>query len=52
LIPDELTALWKYIDEKLEKKFIQHYKFLVGALILFVKKKYGFKYECVLFIVD
>jgi hypothetical protein len=40
LIRDELIALWKYIDEKPEKWFIQHSKFIVGALILFVKKKY------------
>jgi hypothetical protein len=44
---DELARLHGYIDKNLKKGFIQHSKFPIGALILFVKKKYGF-YECVL----
>jgi hypothetical protein len=41
LSQDKLVALHGYINENLEKGFIQHSKFLIGALILFVKKKYG-----------
>jgi hypothetical protein len=42
LFQDELVVLQEYIDENFEKGFIQHSKSLVGALILFVKKKNGF----------
>jgi hypothetical protein len=38
---DELPTFRKYIDENLEKGFIQHSKFLIGAPISFVKKKDG-----------
>jgi hypothetical protein len=41
LSQNKLVALHGYINENLEKGFIQHSKFLTGALILFVKKKYG-----------
>jgi hypothetical protein len=43
----ELAALCEYIDENLEKWFIQHSKFLVGAPILFIKKKDGSLRMCV-----
>jgi hypothetical protein len=39
--------LQEYINENLEKGFIQHFKFLVGVPILFVKKKDGFLCMCV-----
>ncbi len=42
LSQNELAVLCEYIDENLEKRFIRHSKSLVGALILFVKKKNGF----------
>jgi hypothetical protein len=41
LSQDELITLHKYIEENFEKRFIQHYKSLVGVCILFVKKKDG-----------
>jgi hypothetical protein len=44
---DELLALQKYIDENLEKWFIQHSKFLANAPIQFVKKKDGPLHMCV-----
>ncbi len=47
LFQDELVVLQEYIDENFEKGFIQHSKSLVGALILFVKKKNGFLWMCV-----
>jgi hypothetical protein len=47
LSQNELIAFHEYIDKNLEKKFIQHSKFLVGALILFVKKKDGSLRMCV-----
>jgi hypothetical protein len=41
LSQDKVTALHEYIDENLEKGFIQHSKSPTSALILFVKKKDG-----------
>jgi len=36
---DEFTTFHEYINENFKKMFIQHSKFPVGALILFVNKK-------------
>jgi hypothetical protein len=47
LSQDELVALREYINEIFKKKFIQHSKFLIGALILFVKKIDGSLQMCV-----
>jgi hypothetical protein len=47
----ELMVLQEYIDEKFEKGLIWHSKSLIGILILFVKKKYGFLW-CVFIIMD
>jgi hypothetical protein len=44
---NELVILHEYIDNFFENGFIQHSKFLVGALILFVKKKDGSLLTCV-----
>jgi hypothetical protein len=41
LSQDELVTLHEYINEIFKKKFIQHSKFLIVALTLFVKKTYG-----------
>jgi hypothetical protein len=41
LSQNKLVVFCEYIDENFEKGFIQHSKFLAGALILFVKKKDG-----------
>jgi hypothetical protein len=47
LSKDELLTLQEYIDENLEKGFIQHSKSPIVAPILFVKKKDGFLCMCV-----
>jgi hypothetical protein len=47
LSQDELVAFREYIDENLKKRFIWHSKFLVGAPILFVKKKDVSLWMCV-----
>ncbi len=41
LSQDELATFHEYIDDNLEKRFIQHSKSQVSALILFFKKKDG-----------
>jgi len=41
LSQDELATFLKYINENLEKGFIQHSKFPTRAPILFIKKKDG-----------
>jgi hypothetical protein len=47
LSQDEFWTFCEYINENLEKGFIWHSKSLVGALILFVKKKDGSLWMCV-----
>jgi hypothetical protein len=47
LSQNELVALWKYLDENLDKNFIWHSKSPAGTPILFVKKKYGSLWICV-----
>jgi hypothetical protein len=47
LFKPEFQALWTYLDENLEKGFIQTSKSPVGAPILFVKKKDGSIRPCV-----
>jgi hypothetical protein len=47
LSQDELVMFHEYINENLEKEFIQHSKSSIGAPILFVKKKDGFFQMCV-----
>ncbi len=47
LSQDELLALREYIHENLKKGFIWHSKSLIGALIMFVKKKDGSFQICV-----
>jgi len=47
LSQDEFVTLHEYFDENLDKRFIWHSKSLVGAPILFIKKKYGFLQMCV-----
>ncbi len=47
LSQDELVTLHEYINEIFKKKFIQHSKFLIVALTLFVKKTYGSLWMCV-----
>jgi hypothetical protein len=44
---DELVTLREYIDENIEKGFIQHFKFPTNAPILFVKKKDGSLQFCI-----
>jgi len=47
LSQDKLVTLHEYIDKNFEEGFIQHSKSLVGAPILFVKKKDGSLQLCV-----
>ena len=47
LLQNELTTLREYLDGNLAKNFIRHLKSLVGAPILFVKKKDGSLRMCV-----
>jgi len=47
LSQDELVTLHEYINENLEKGFIQHSKFLATTPTLFVKEKDGSLRMCV-----
>jgi hypothetical protein len=47
LSQDKLIAFLEYFNENLEKRFIQHSKFLAIAPILFVKKNDGSLQMCV-----
>jgi hypothetical protein len=47
LLQNKLAMFHEYFNENLEKGFIRHSKFPIGALILFVKKKDGFLQMCV-----
>jgi hypothetical protein len=47
LSQDEFAIFCEYINENFKKGFIWHSKSLVGALILFVKKKDGSFWMCV-----
>jgi hypothetical protein len=47
LAQDELVTFCEYIDENLEKGFIQHSKSPAGAPIMFIKNKDGSPRMCV-----
>jgi hypothetical protein len=51
LSQNKLANFHEYINKNVEKRFIQHSKFPVGAPIFFVKRKMTL-YECVLIIMD